>query len=217
MCVGLILWKNHYRYILWTIALLFLITVGYALINLSFSYGDLDYKSILGYFDIYVNAANYYNDYLNGSINLFNGDIISSSYWSWLPRTFFSDKPYVYGILNINEIYYPGAAETGNTPAFGGGVKDFADFGFIGIFLYSFFDFNTLTYFYFMKLVSNRNSLFSTQNINILELMTLIVLFSPRFGDQILGPAYLAFILLCILLLFIFKIRFNFNKIALKI
>ena len=44
----------------------------------------------------------------------------------------------------VNEHFFPGAAEATHTPAFGGPVPYFADFGLIGVIVYSFFNFQLI-------------------------------------------------------------------------
>lgn len=98
--------------------------------NLFLARGDvLTLASVFEYFDYYKNAAMYYGDYLRDQTRYFWGEIAWTSYASYVPRAFWPDKPVVYGILLVNEIYYPGQAELTNTPAFGGAVEYFADFG----------------------------------------------------------------------------------------
>lgn len=98
--------------------------------NLFLARGDiLTLASVFEYFDYYKNAAMYYGDYLRDQTRFFWGEIAWTSYASYVPRAFWPDKPVVYGILLVNEIYYPGQAELTNTPAFGGAVEYFADFG----------------------------------------------------------------------------------------
>jgi hypothetical protein len=182
------------------LALLF-VAISYAIFNLVFGRG-FNIESIVNYFDIFVNGSMYYNDYLNGYIHLFDGDILLSSYWSWIPRSLFENKPYIYGTLIINEHYFPGASELGNTPAFGGGIKEFADFGFFGVLFYSILDFNIIFYSYFMRKISRLNLLRKFESITLFELLLLMIFFSPRFGDQFLGPAYFFYILLCFTILY---------------
>jgi len=114
--------------------------------NLYLSYVSADATlSTLGlfkYFDHCTTSQIYYRDFFDGKVDLFDGKILSTSLYSSLPRILFPDKPYIYGIIHINEIYFPNLASTGNTPAFGCGVFQFADFGFPGFILLSFFNTN---------------------------------------------------------------------------
>jgi len=91
------------------------------------------------YFDYYSNSALYFKEYFSGKIDLFYGQIFVSNLWNYIPRAFFPDKPYVYGITLVNEYFWPGAAAATHTPAFGGPVAAYADFGVWGVLLFPFF------------------------------------------------------------------------------
>jgi hypothetical protein len=91
--------------------------------------------SITSYFDHYKHSAMYFEAYFNDQIDLMGGKVFISSFWSLIPRSLFEEKPYVYGLLHVNEFFWPGAAEATNTPAFGGPIASFADFGIIGVIL----------------------------------------------------------------------------------
>src|SRR5450830_1500114 len=83
----------------------------FLLFNLYLALADqFDLQAIFEYFDYYKNAADYYRGYLSGEINLFHGDVLLTSLWSYVPRGIFPDKPIVYGILHVNEIFFPGQA-----------------------------------------------------------------------------------------------------------
>jgi len=85
-------------------------------------------EQISSYSDYYVNAAMYYHDYLSGKLPLFHGQITLTSLWDLVPRSVYPGKPYAYGILLIDEYYFPGAAAGTSTPAFAT-IDFFADFG----------------------------------------------------------------------------------------
>ena len=119
--------------------------IGYAtpiiFIPMLLNFGSFDLSEIATYFDYYVNSAMYYKEYFSNGIDLFYGQIGLTDYWALVPRSLFPDKPYVYGFLLVNEHFFPGAAEATHTPAFGGPVPYFADFGLIGVIVYSFLNF----------------------------------------------------------------------------
>jgi hypothetical protein len=58
-----------------------------------------------------------------------------SSLWFYVPRAFYADKPYEYGILLIHEALFPGAAASGSTPGILEWALAYLDFGIIGVFL----------------------------------------------------------------------------------
>lgn len=125
-------WKHLTKLLLFGAPLLFVVLIWNLFLALS---DGFEVRAILEYFDFYKNAADYYHAYMNNEISLYWGKIASTSFTSYVPRALWTDKPSVYGILIINEIFYPGQAELTNTPAFGGAVEQFADFGFPGLVL----------------------------------------------------------------------------------
>lgn len=137
----IILWLRGYRHLGKIAVFAGLATSSLILINLAQSLSAVNLLSIFHYFDFYINSAEYFRMYFNNEVNLFYGQIYLTSFWELVPRGFFPDKPYVYGRLLINEIMWPGLAERGNTPAFGGPIAEFADFGILGVILFTFFDF----------------------------------------------------------------------------
>lgn len=64
------------------------------------------------------------------------GRIMLGDLWFYVPRTFYNQKPYEYGILKIHEILFPGLAELGHTPGIHLWAGAMWDFGFVGLFLY---------------------------------------------------------------------------------
>ena len=92
------------------------------------SLGGFGLQEISAYSDYYVNAAMYYRDYLSGKLPLFGGQVLLTSLWDLVPRSLYPGKPYVYGIILIDEYYFPGAAAQTSTPAFAT-VEFFSDFG----------------------------------------------------------------------------------------
>jgi len=135
-----ILWFTGYK------KLKFIATIGLPLVflllifNLYLALGNnFEIASVMEYFDYFANGAVYYNSYINDEIKLFYGEVFAGSFWDYIPRALWNDKPVVYGITIINEYFYPGQAELTNTPAFGGAVTQFADFGWFGLLIFGFF------------------------------------------------------------------------------
>jgi hypothetical protein len=83
----------------------------------------------------------YYDYFNNASMYLCTADRFSpmygggfiSSLWEYVPRRFFSEKPYVYGNIVINEYFFPGAAKTGYTPGWLPWIALHLDFGTFGV------------------------------------------------------------------------------------
>jgi hypothetical protein len=164
-------------------------------INLYMSIGsNFGLNEFLSYFDHYINASMYYNEFIKGGISLFNGEILISSFWGYVPRGIFPDKPYVYGTLLVNELFYPGQAELTNTPAFDGGVEQFADFGIIGVVFTSIFGFQAFQYGALSSAVFN--SKFHLEKRNIFTIMIFLVMFTPGFGVYFSGIYYFLLLLI---------------------
>lgn len=170
------------------------------LINFASQRETLDFAGVAEYFDYYPNAAMYYADYFNGAIQLFDGKVFLSSLWEYAPRSLFPDKPYVYGILHVVEIYYPGGAETGNTPAFYGGVPQFADFGIPGVLLFALLNWTPLVYFAGLRYALKDRVFLNPGPMTGRAIIISMLLFAPAFGT------FLPTGLIAMLLLFIISV-----------
>lgn len=154
----IVLWLRGYKHLGKTSVMLGVIISVLILVNLAQSYSTMEWTSIFQYFDFYINSAKYYQMYFDDQIKLFYGEIFLSSFWELVPRGIYPDKPFAYGKVLINDIIWPGLAEKGNTPGFGGPVAKFGDFGIIGIILLNFlnitFIFLIVTLFLLYKYIS---------------------------------------------------------------
>lgn len=164
------------------------------LINFASQRDTLEFASVAEYFDYYPNAAMYYADYFRGAMPLFDGKVILTSLWEYAPRSLFPDKPYVYGILHVVEVYYPGGAETGNTPAFQGGVPQFADFGVPGVIFFALFNWVPLAYFAGMRYALKDRAFLNHGAMSGRAIVICLLLFAPSFGSFL--PLGLVFMLL---------------------
>jgi hypothetical protein len=161
------------------------------LINLFLALGDaFELQSILEYFDYYKNAADYYNAHFKGELPLFWGDVTLSSLWSYVPRALAPDKPAVYGILLVNEHFFPGAAELTNTPAFGGAVEQYADFGVLGVLVFGFFSAQAVLTALISYLLFIRPGM-KMQHVSVGTLALLLVQYAPAFGSFLPSALYL--------------------------
>jgi hypothetical protein len=167
------------------------------LINFASQRENLDFSGIAEYFDYYPNAAMFYADYFRGAISLFQGKVMLTSLWEYVPRSFFPDKPFVYGILHVVEIYYPGGAESGNTPAFQGGVPQFADFGVPGVLFFALFNWIPLVYFAGLRYALKSRFFLNHGPMTGRTIVICLLLFAPSFGS------FLPLGLVIMLLLFI--------------
>jgi oligosaccharide repeat unit polymerase len=108
---------------------------------------------ILRYADYYNNARMFFADF-DEDFEYAYGKEYLSGLWKYVPRAAYSNKPFSYGIVKyVVEKYYPGAGESGHTPAFGGPVESYLNFGFTGVILIGFIAgyFSALFYRYFLK------------------------------------------------------------------
>ena len=196
-------WKWFSPFMLIGTVLIFILM----LFNFYMSNGNINLITIGAYFDHYRNAADYYNQYLSGDIDLFYGDIFTTSYYSYIPRAIWPDKPYAYGAVLVNEIFFPGAAARTNTPAFGGAVPQFADFSWAGIIFYGFFSSKSILTAFFTYLIF-KSPLVDFRNPSILMIILLIMQFSLGFGRFFPGFLYLFLVMAIISILnFIRRVR----------
>lgn len=183
---------------------------GLAIWNLYLAVGEgFEFMTVVEYFDYYKNAADYYQAYLSGQIDLYYGQLTLSSFWAYVPRALWPDKPVVYGIIQISEIFYPGAAELTSTPAFGGGVEQFADFGVPGLLFFGFFGSQAvlpalLAYLVFMRPGVRLDS------VTLSTVAIMLIQFAPGFGLYFPGLLYVA--LLAVTLLFAYRPRRSVSR-----
>jgi hypothetical protein len=176
--------------------------------NLYLTYGDaFELQSIINYFEYYKNGATYYRGILNGDIRLFEGEVFFSSFWAYVPRALVATKPFVYGVTHVNEIFFPGAAELTNTPAFGGAVEQYADFGVIGVIVLGFFGgqavFNAAVYYLVFRaprVVPSR--------LTLGAFLALLAIAGPLFGTFFPGLLYFMLLVAVALVIRFTQLRF---------
>jgi len=184
-------WRHLGKLMLVGAPLLFALLV----VNLYLALGDgFQLGNIIGYFDHLRNAADYYRGYLNGEIELFHGQVAISSLWTYVPRALWPDKPTVYGILYINEIFYPGLAEISHTPIFGAGVEQHADFGPLGVVVLGFFSSQAILTGLLSYLIFKRPGI-RLDRITLATVLLLLVQYAPSFGTFLPGGLYLLLLL----------------------
>ena len=90
-------------------------------------------KETLQYYDYFDNAARYVgrHDHFGPQY----GGALLSSLWEYVPRRLVPEKPYVYGILIVNEYFFEGAAKVGYTPGHLPWIPYHIDFGIPGVFV----------------------------------------------------------------------------------
>ncbi|MEZ9259981.1 hypothetical protein AB4125_20680 [Vibrio splendidus] len=162
---------------------------------------SVDFRFFVNYFDAYVNSAYIYESLSRGSLNFFEGDIFFGRLWELAPRIIFSDKPFVYGDLLVNEYMFPGSAELGHTPSFGGPIFDYADFGIVGVLLGSLM-LTKLLHFYLIYAFMKFNSIGEISN-NLMGVMLFSIAFAPSFLHYIPSMLAVMFFISCSILCFL--------------
>lgn len=196
------LWFLKWRYLSRIFFMGSFLVFGVAIFNLYQASGDsFELGSLISYFDHYKNAADYYRAYLDGSISLFGGDVYLSSFWGALPKAFFPDKPSIYGILKVVELFYPGMSDLGFTPAFDGAVEYFCDFGFFGVMVFSFFSAQSfsIALISFFLFWNKDTSLFDKTSLSMAAI--LIIGYAPSFGAYFTSGLYILLLILVLLLM----------------
>jgi hypothetical protein len=194
-------WRHLTKLFVLGAPLIFLLMIW----NLYLALADaFDAQSIFEYFDYYKNAADYYSGVLNGDIALFRGEIALSSFWSYVPRALVPNKPFVYGILHVNELFFPGQAELTNTPAFGGAVEQFADFGVPGVVVSGFFGTQSFVG-AFLSYVLFRRPGIRVNHVSLLMALVLIMQYAPAFGTFFPAALYAFLVVVVGLLIFVMR------------
>jgi hypothetical protein len=185
-----ILWFRQYKALNTILIISFPFVILFMIIMLNPS----EIMDVLRYFDYYSNSATYFEAYFKKQIDLFHGEIFLTSFWGLLPRLYFPNKPYVYGFLLVNEFFFPGAAERTHTPAFGGPMTAFADFGILAVILYAIFNVRTiLTTLCYYLLFARYN--ISQIKYNVLLLVIFLYTIAPSFLDYFSFPITMIFMI----------------------
>lgn len=175
----IIVWFNNTKFLIPLLVLTVFPICLVLLYSLYTSVGILNLEKFSHYFNYFYNSAMYYETYFNGDIPLFNGKIFLTDFWSIVPRALYPEKPFVYGITHVNEIFYPGMAAKTHTPAFGGPVALFADFHILGVIVGSFCDFLYVGELYLTAVIFGVRRFDLIRNNSFL-LIIFIIVFSPN-------------------------------------
>ncbi len=108
---------------------------------------------ILSYAGYYDEGRKFFADFKDNFEYAYGKEYLDSL-WTYVPRAFYPQKPYSYGAVKyIVEHYYPDAGARGSTPAFGGPVEEFLNFGVPGVILIGFIKgyISALFYVYFLR------------------------------------------------------------------
>ncbi|MCS6098305.1 hypothetical protein [Shewanella baltica] len=205
----LCLWVVKYKYLNLVLLVFTPIVSLILLVNLALALGNVNFVNVVEYFDHYKNSAMFYESYLNGEFKLFHGKVFLSDFWSVVPRGLYEAKPYVYGISHVNELFFPGMAEKGHTPAFGGPVMEFSDFGVFSVFLFSLLNFSYLFKLYLFNYYFKMRGVVSFSKNSILILIFCIC-FSPMFLAYIPISLSIIFVFfIWLLIAFFARLRFK--------
>lgn len=204
----IILWFRHYKH-LKTLSAIFLPAI-FGLMLFLFKPDDME--SVIHYFDYYINSTNFYEAMLNGDLSYYWGKIFVTDFWGLVPRNIYPDKPIIYGFLYINEYFFPGGAEATNTPAFGGPVAAYADFGLPGVILSSLFDvklwFSLYAYSIIFKFKNYRDIL-----THPIAVFLIILYFAPQFLDFFDFPLnVILFLIIVSVICFGSRLRVNYSR-----
>jgi hypothetical protein len=204
----LILWLFKDKYINKIIIIGTPIIITGLLYNFYVSVSEFNIDSLASYFSYYTNSGMYLKEYLDNKIQLYYGKIFLSDFWSLVPRSIYPNKPFAYGIVLINEYFFPGAAEQTNTPAFGGPIAYFADFGIFGVIIFTLL--NPIIIFrsiFYLKLLKNIK-LDSIINNNLYFLL-FILFYSPYLFILISFPLNLLLMFLILIIIIIYSILYK--------
>jgi hypothetical protein len=201
-----ILWFRQYK----PLNTIIFVASPFIILLMIFMLNPSEIIDILRYFDYYSNSAMYFEAYDKNQIDLFYGKIFLTGFWGLLPRAYFPNKPYVYGFLLVNEFFFPGAAERTHTPAFGGPMAAFADFGIIGVILYAIFNVNiVLTNFCYYLLFIKYN--ISQIKYNVFLLVLFLSTIAPSFLSYFTFSITAIFVILLFFMID-FASRFNYDN-----
>ena len=151
------------------------------------------------YFNISYISLSFFNDYFNNDFKCFGFNGLFSEYYKYFPRFIFPDRPLIRGHLFLIDHYYPGAVQSGHTPAFTQFSYFMSDGGFIYAFLRSTLNITPLL----SGFAIHKALAFYKKNnfpqVPIVPVIIAIFFYSPQFGKFI--PNLYSLILLVILLL----------------
>ena len=204
----LVLWLYKDKHIIKIIFIAGPIIIIGLLYNFYTTVSELNFDSLASYFTYFTNSGMYLKEYLNNKIKLYNGEIFLTDFWSLVPRSIYPNKPFAYGIVLINEYFFPGAAEQTNTPAFGGPIAYFADFGFFGVIFFTLCNpILLIKSILYLKLLKNIK-LDSVVNNNLYFLL-FILFYSPYLFMLITFPLNLILMFIILIIIIIYSILFQ--------
>lgn len=143
---------------LWSLPI-FLLLIGYHFMQ-SQSYFENPFLAAIRYFDIYEKQSFLVDELAKPRQDYYWGEIYFSSFYKYIPRILWSDKPVEFGFAVLNYDFLPDEAAQNYMPSFGLGTL-YADFGFVSVILLGFLAgfFRQYTYQIFIRSGKNNASL----------------------------------------------------------
>ena len=136
----------------------FITIIGLLIINFGgFSADNPFIEKLSSYFSLFQNADKAVNENTKEFNNIVP-KIIPTSFWSFVPRQFFSSKTNYLWPKFISRLFYPGIAQIGHTPSFGPGISEYLTFGILGFVPYL-LKFRIIFFFLSIKILSKTDSL----------------------------------------------------------
>lgn len=116
---------------------IFLFSIPFALLLIFYHFlqskdAENPLLAAITYFDIYDKQSFLLEQFESGRHSLYYGEIGFSSYYKFIPRFFWENKPYNYGFAILNYDFLPEFAAANYMPSFGLGTL-FADFGIYSV------------------------------------------------------------------------------------
>lgn len=140
---GLILVGVYYNYFVRrvNVLLIFLSPIIFLVAFLSLLILQGSYSDILMSFEYFKDYSETTALFLSrfDEFGFYWGRASLSELWFYIPRSFYSDKPFEYGIILIHKVLFPEAAELGHTPGILPWALSYLDFGVVGVFISGFF------------------------------------------------------------------------------
>lgn len=155
---------------------------------------------VAAYFDFMNQASKVFEDYDAGQLKHTYGSISLSSFWSYVPRAIYPDKPFAYGSVTLVEMYYPGMAATGHTPSFGMFTTEFVDFGWFAPLFAIMLNLNLILQVFSLVIVTTNANVANRWKVG-----AILFVFSPGFGFHF--PILFTFVVAFILIPALFKNR----------
>lgn len=136
----------------------FIITIIGSLIYIGSGLENLNFEIVLDYFNYADLPAEFL--YRHEEFGYYLGEAFLTSFWVLVPRSFYPEKPFEYGVSLVHQIIHPGLAATGHTAGYFAWLSSYLDFGILGVILAFSFQ-GWLSRIIYEWYISRRDTLFS--------------------------------------------------------